>query len=84
MFHFRVKVSEVLHGATNPVVPTKNYVEVISFHLINKKFPSFHVICYLPTTKTMSSYLIHNILQAYRGKKKLPLTFVTKWASKDL
>ena len=65
MFYFRVKVSEVLHGATNLVAPTKNYVEVISFHLINKKFPSFHVIYYLPTTKIMSNYLIQNISQPY-------------------
>ena len=45
-----VKISQIFHGAINPVTPTKNYVKVAPTHLIRKKLPFFQVIFYLPTT----------------------------------
>ena len=54
----RVKVSEILHGATISVVPVKSQVMAASINLIRKKFKKNHA--FLTDSKSRLQYMLQS------------------------
>ena len=83
LIYSKVKASQILHGGTTPVAPSKNRIEAISIHLIRKTFPVFHI--YLVVKKSQEKPCLPDWFPI-----NIPLvteeilsrtTFVTEWAS---
>ena len=58
IFHSKVKASQILHGGTNPVVPSRNCMRAISIHLIRKTFPVLRI--YLVVKKSQEKSCLPN------------------------
>ena len=58
LIYSKVKASQILHGGTTPVAPSKNRIEAISIHLIRKTFPVFHI--YLVVKKSQEKPCLPN------------------------
>ena len=43
LIYSKVEASEILHGGTIPVAPSKNWIKVIAIHLIRKTFSVSHI-----------------------------------------
>ena len=58
LIYSKFKASQILHGGTTPVAPSKNRIEAISIHLIRKTFPVFHI--YLIVKKSQEKPCLPN------------------------
>ena len=58
LIYSKFKASQILHGGTTPVAPSKNRIEAISIHLIRKTFPVFHI--YLVVKKSQEKPCLPN------------------------
>ena len=83
LIYSKVKASQILHGGTTPVAPSKNRIEAISIHLIRKTFPVFHI--YLVVKKSQEKPCLPNWfpinIPLVTEEILSPTTFVTEWAS---
>ena len=82
LIYSKVKASQILHGKTTQVAPSKNWIKAISIHQIRKIFPVFHIYLVvkksqekpcLPDWFPVNIPLVIEIL--------FPTTFVTEWTS---
>ena len=81
LIYSKVKASQILHGGTTPVVPSKNWIKAISIHLIRKTFPVFHIYSVVKKSQEKSclpNCFTINIPQVTEEILS-PTTFVTKW-----
>ena len=77
----KVKASQILHGESTRVAPSKNWIKVISIHLIRKTFPVFHIYSVVKKSQEKSclpNCFTINIPQVTEEILS-PTTFVTKW-----
>ena len=83
LIYSNVKASQMLHGGTTPVAPSKNRIEVISIHLIRKAFPVFHI--YLMVKKSQEKPYLPNWfpinIPLVTEEIFSPTTLVTEWTS---
>ena len=83
LIYSKVKASQILHGGTTPVVPSKNWINVISIHLIRGTFPIFHI--YLVVKKSLEKPCLPNwfLINISLVTEEIlsPTTFVTAWTS---
>ena len=83
LIYSKVKASQILHGGTTPVAPSKNRIEAISIHLIRKTFPVFHI--YLVVKKSQEKPCLPNWfpinIPLVTEEILSPTTFVTEWTS---
>ena len=79
----KVKASQILHGETIPVAPSKNWIKAISIHQIRKTFPVFHI--YLVVKKSQEKPCLPNWfpinIPLVTEEILSPTTFVTEWTS---
>ena len=83
LIYSKFKASQILHGGTTPVAPSKNRIEAISIHLIRKTFPVFHI--YLVVKKSQEKPCLPNWFPIYfplvTEEIFSPATLVTEWTS---
>ena len=83
LIYSKVKASQILHGGTTPVAPSKNWIKAISIHLIRETFPVFHI--YLVVKKSQEKPCLPNWfpinIPLVTEEILSPTTFVTEWTS---
>ena len=83
LIYSKFKASQILHGGTTPVAPSKDRIEAISIHLIRKTFPVFYI--YLIVKKSQEKPCVPNWfpinIQLVTEEIFSPTTLVTGWAS---
>ena len=81
LIYSNVKASQILHGGTTPVAPSKNRIKAISIHLIRKTFSVFHI--YLVVKKSQEKPCLPNWLPIniplVTEEIFSPTTLVTEW-----
>ena len=83
LIYSKVKASQILHGGTTPVVPSKNWIKAISIHLVRETFPVFHIYLVVKISQEqpcLPNWFPINI-PLVTEEILLPTTFVTKWTS---
>ena len=83
LIYSKVRASQILHGETNPVAPSKNWIKAISIHQIRKTLSVFHI--YLVVKKSQGKpcwpdWFPINILLVTEEILSAT-TFVTEWTS---
>ena len=79
LIYSKVKASQILHGGTTPVAPSKNQIEAISVHLIRKTFPVVHN--YLVVNKSQEKSCLPNWFPMVTAEIFSPTTWVTEWTA---
>ena len=83
LIYSKVRASQILHGETNPVAPSKNWIKAISIHQIRKTFPVFHI--YLVVKKSQEKPCLPDWfpinIPLVTEEILSPTTFVTEWTS---
>ena len=83
LIYSKFKASQILHGGTTPVAPSKNRIEAISIHLIRKTFPVFHI--YFIVKKSQEKPCLPNWfsinIPLVTEEIFSPTTLITGWAS---
>ena len=83
LIYSKVKASQILHGGTTPVAPSKNWIKAISIHLIRETFPVFHI--YLVVKKSQEKPCLPNWfpinIPLVTEEIFSPTTLVTEWTS---
>ena len=57
LIYSKVKASQILHGETTQVTPSKNCIKVISIHQIRKTFPVFHIYLVVKKSQKKPGFL---------------------------
>ena len=57
LIYSKVKASQILHGGTTPVAPSKNWIGAISINLIRATFPFFHIYLVVKNSQENHAYL---------------------------
>ena len=83
LIYSKGKASQILHGETTPVAPSKNWIKAISIHQIRKTFPDFHI--YLVVKKSQEKPCLPDWfpinIPLVTEEILSPTTFVTEWTS---
>ena len=83
LIYSKVKASQILHGGTTPVVPSKNWIKAISIYLVRETFPVFHIYMVVKISHEkpcLPNWFPKNI-PLVTEEILLPTTFITKWTS---
>ena len=83
LIYNRVQASQIFHGGTTAVAPSKNWIKAISINLIRKTFPVFHI--YLVVKKSQEKPCLPNWfpinIPLVTEEIFSPTTLVTEWTS---
>ena len=78
LIYSKVKASQILHGGTTLVSPSKNCLKVISIHLIRKIFPAFHIYSVVKRSQAKSCHWFTINIPPVTVEIFSPTIFVTK------